>query len=60
MGKRGDRVVQYRDDSGEWRWRMLARNGRVLADSGEGYKRPGVCAKQAERVTGLKPTTVGA
>lgn len=28
----------YKDRSGEWRWRMVARNGRVVADSAEGYK----------------------
>lgn len=29
----------YRDPAGEWRWRLHARNGEVLA-SGEGYKTP--------------------
>jgi uncharacterized protein YegP (UPF0339 family) len=28
----------YRDGSGEWRWRIKARNGNVLADSGESYQ----------------------
>lgn len=27
----------YEDSAGEWRWRFTARNGRVMADSGEGY-----------------------
>lgn len=27
----------YPDQSGEWRWRLLAPNGRIIADSGEGY-----------------------
>jgi len=27
----------YRDDAGEWRWRIKARNGQTVADSGEGY-----------------------
>jgi len=27
----------YKDKRGEWRWRMVARNGRIVADSGEGY-----------------------
>lgn len=27
----------YTDKSGEWRWRLVARNGRIIADSGEGY-----------------------
>ncbi len=29
----------YPDAAGEVRWRLVAGNGRTLADSGEGYKR---------------------
>lgn len=29
----------YKDKAGEWRWRLRAKNGRIVADSGEGYKR---------------------
>lgn len=29
----------YRDSSLQFRWRFVASNGRILADSGEGYKR---------------------
>ena len=29
----------YRDGIGQWRWRLKATNGNVLADSGEGYSR---------------------
>lgn len=27
----------YQDHRGEWRWRFKASNGRLIADSGEGY-----------------------
>jgi uncharacterized protein YegP (UPF0339 family) len=27
----------YRDSAGEWRWRLVASNGNIIADSGEGY-----------------------
>jgi len=27
----------YRDNVGEWRWRLRHDNGRIIADSGEGY-----------------------
>ena len=27
----------YRDKAGEYRWRLLASNGQLTADSGEGY-----------------------
>lgn len=26
------------DEAGEWRWRLVAANGRIIADSGEGYQ----------------------
>lgn len=29
----------YRDTEGRWRWRLKARNGRIIADSGQGYRR---------------------
>lgn len=28
----------YRDSANEWRWRLVASNGKIIADSGEGYK----------------------
>ena len=34
---RQPRFQVYRDRKGEWRWRLLAANGRTIADSGEGY-----------------------
>lgn len=27
----------YKDKRGEWRWRLKARNGKILAVSSEGY-----------------------
>lgn len=35
----------------EWRWRLLARNGRIIATSGEGYERLGGAKKGAQAVT---------
>lgn len=29
----------YKDKANEYRWRLLASNGRMVADSGEGYTR---------------------
>lgn len=26
-----------------WRWRLVARNGRIIADSGEAYNRKQAC-----------------
>lgn len=27
----------YQDKQNQWRWRLKAENGEILADSGEGY-----------------------
>lgn len=32
------KIEFYTDRAGEHRWRFRADNGRILADSGEGYK----------------------
>lgn len=29
----------YEDKADEWRWRLIHRNGNIMADSGEGYVR---------------------
>lgn len=29
----------YKDKKGKWRWRAVARNGFIVADSGQGYSR---------------------
>ena len=33
----------YKDKKNEFRWRIVHKNGRVLADSGEGYTRRRSC-----------------
>ena len=33
------RFEVYRDKAGEYRWRLLASNGQITADAGEGYTR---------------------
>jgi len=40
----------YRDVRREWRWRLRASNGRILADSGEGYRRRASARHAAARV----------
>jgi uncharacterized protein YegP (UPF0339 family) len=32
------KIVLYKDKKGEYRWRLVARNGRIIADSAESYK----------------------
>ena len=45
----------YEDDGGERRWRLVSSNGRILADSGEGYSSEGGAREAAERFEGLAP-----
>src|SRR6266550_3573904 len=40
----------YKDSKGEWRWRLKAANGRIIADSGEGYKNEQECLADIDRV----------
>jgi uncharacterized protein YegP (UPF0339 family) len=58
------RFKVYEDERGEWRWRLVSPNGRIIADSGEGYldarnclhgiQIVKACAANA-RVDGLEP-----
>lgn len=36
-------IEVYKDAAKKFRWRIKARNGRILADSGQGYSRRGDC-----------------
>lgn len=38
------------EEKREWRWRVKASNGRILADSGESYERKGRCIQMAEKL----------
>jgi len=37
----------YRDAEMEWRFRVKHRNGRIVADSAEGYKKKFFCKRNA-------------
>ncbi|MCA1815676.1 MAG: DUF1508 domain-containing protein [Acidobacteria bacterium] len=60
MGEQRDKVVfsVYKDAAGEWRWRLDATNGRVVADSGEGYAHKQDCLHAIELVKGSKGAPV--
>lgn len=40
----------FKDQKGEWRWHLKAANGRIIADSGEGYKSEQECLADIDRV----------
>lgn len=48
----------YKDNAGEWRWSLKAANGRVIADSGEGYHDRGGCIHSIELVRSLNKAPV--
>ena len=48
---RHDTITLYRAPDG-WRWRYTASNGRILADSGQGYSRRVDAVRGACRVAG--------
>ena len=50
--------VYYKDQKGEWRWRLKAANGRIIADSGEGYKSEKECKDDIDRVKNSKDADV--
>jgi len=41
----------YVDAKGEYRWRLWAKNGRIVADSGEGYKQKRNCVEMCTKLT---------
>ena len=44
-----DGLEFYKDDAGAWRWRLRP-NGRIVADSGEGYVTKAACVKARWRI----------
>jgi uncharacterized protein YegP (UPF0339 family) len=48
----------YKDSRGEWRWRLKAANGKILAESGEGYNTKQACKEGIELVKGAVSAAV--
>jgi len=42
----------YVDKAKKWRWRLWARNGRLVADSGKGYRRKQTALRMFNRIFG--------
>ncbi len=40
----------YKDKNKEHRWTLYARNGRIIADSSEGYKRKSAVSKAIAKI----------
>ena len=44
------KLIYFKDKKGEWRWHIKARNGRIIACSGEGYKSGSTMMKSVEKL----------
>lgn len=53
MTTRPDRTELYEDKAGGWRWRRVAPNGEIIADSAEAYTRHADAKASAKRTFGL-------
>lgn len=51
-------LEKYRDKRGDFRWRLKSPNGRVRAESGEGYKRRGAMDRAIAEVSAAFPLAV--
>jgi len=40
----------FRDKRGDWRWNLTARNGKIVAESGEGYRRKTTLRRTLDRI----------
>jgi uncharacterized protein YegP (UPF0339 family) len=47
--------VIYRDNAGEYRWRLVDTNGRTVGDSGEGYQTRDGAHRAVANVKALGP-----
>lgn len=43
-------AMLFQDEKSEWRWHIKALNGRIVADSAEGYRRRRDCLKMLEKM----------
>lgn len=47
------KVEYYQDKKFMWRWHLKARNGKIVADSGEGYLTKFGCRRAARKFLGV-------
>lgn len=58
MSKYKHKFVIYKDKNHQWRWRLRAKNGRIIADSGESYTRKSDLMVQLNKIISLKSEDV--
>jgi hypothetical protein len=52
------RYIIYRDTANQWRWRLVAANNRIVANSGEGYWNKSDCLSAVGLVKGSNTAPV--
>lgn len=45
----------YQDKAKRWRWQLVAENGRIVADSGQGYEELSAVREAAQRIKDEAP-----
>jgi uncharacterized protein YegP (UPF0339 family) len=45
------KVIVYKDEAGEFRWKLKAENGEIISDSAEGYHHKGYAISMAEKLS---------
>lgn len=58
MSKYKHKFAVYKDKNHQWRWRLRAKNGRIVADSGESYTRKSDLLSQLNKIINIAPETV--
>lgn len=48
----GTRFEHFRDSDNDWRWRLIHKNGNVIAVSGEGYNNYTDCMRESNKLSG--------
>ncbi len=43
----------FKGDNNEWYWHIVAKNGQIIADGGEGYKTRWGCKRAVKKFLGL-------
>ena len=43
-------MIVYKDEAGEFRWKLKAENGEIISDSAEGYHHKGYAISMAEKL----------
>jgi uncharacterized protein YegP (UPF0339 family) len=44
------KVIVYKHEAGEFRWKLVAGDGKIISDSAEGYHHKGYAISMAEKL----------